>query len=80
MKTGTWNHRVIARTANGERYLNIHEVYYDQPEGKIRNWTLDPVTVGGDTVEELTETLNRMLRAVSKPVLLEVGETLIEEN
>lgn len=66
----TWNHRVIKRTfpdsADPSTYFGIHEVFY-APEGM--SCTTEPVDVFSDSVEGLRETLERMLRALDKPVL-----------
>lgn len=56
----TWNYRVVH---TGDEY-GIHEVYYD-PTG----WTVEPVPVVADSVEDLRDVLNRMLAALDKPVI-----------
>jgi len=70
---GHWNHRVMRHNAGTEdEYFAIHEVYYDlkDDDGKKETvWTKDPVRVSGETVEELRETLERMLRALDTPVM-----------
>ena len=65
-----WNHRVVERTivefGKPVKWLGIHEVFYD---GDSVGWTDEPVAVQGETVEELRETLHRMLAALDKPVI-----------
>jgi len=68
-----WNHRVVRRTdkTTGEVYLAIHECYYDhdtEDTGKM-GWTEEPVNVMGETLEELESTLDRMKRALVKPII-----------
>lgn len=64
-----WNHRLLAhQSPNGEVYLHIHEVYYDE-NGKPNGYTEDPVSVGGETVREITWVLNRMKECRKKPIL-----------
>ena len=70
---GHWNHRVMRHnTGTEDEYLAIHEVYYgmDDEDGKGKTgWTQDPVAPYGDTLNELRETLERMLRALDKPIM-----------
>lgn len=60
-----WNHRVY-KYEDGS--LGIHEAYfYDNEEPSSH--TVDPIPVIGDDIEELRVTLERMLRALEKPIL-----------
>jgi len=64
-----WNHRVI-RTVDSETLeitLQIAEVYYNSDTGKP--YAYGEPFLGGETLEELTETLNRMQAARLQPVL-----------
>lgn len=66
----TWNHRVmIHRHDNDETYYAIHEVYYGVDGADSVSWTDNPVAPYGETIEELRETLERMLKALDKPIL-----------
>jgi hypothetical protein len=60
----TWNHRV--RLRNG--WFEIVEAYYDDA-GKLEGQTVDAIAPGGETVDELRDELNRMLRALDEPVI-----------
>ena len=62
----TWNHRVISR--EGQEELAIHEVSYDK-NGKPNMVTNDAVGIYGETVGELRETLERMLKSLEAPKL-----------
>lgn len=67
---GHWNHRVLKHNAGTEdEYLAIHEAFYGVDGEDDVVWTRDPITVTGETIEELRETLERMLRALETPVL-----------
>lgn len=72
----TWNHRVIVNREGSEDHYQIHEVHYDD-EGKIEAWTENAVRVGEDSKDELRMTLHRMLRALSKPILMEKDGKLV---
>jgi hypothetical protein len=46
---------------------------------RIVGWTEDPIAVCSDTLEGLSWHLIRMHACVSKPILREDGDTLLEE-
>jgi hypothetical protein len=60
----TWNYRIMVR---GGRYA-VHAVYYAD-DGRIANWSAGPMDLSGESVEELSEELERFRRALSLPVL-----------
>ena len=60
----TWNYRVMVREG---RYA-VHAVYYTE-DGRITNWSAEPMELSGESVEELSEELGRFRRALSEPVL-----------
>ena len=74
-----WNHRVVRSrhdlvTVNDtelfEYQYDIREVFYNA-KGEICGMTQNAIWPSGETVEELTETLQRMLRACEQDVLIE---------
>lgn len=78
---GHWNHRVIRHLSmrgglQGERFLTLEEVYYDA-QGRAHVAT-DGKGVGGETVDELHDTLRRMFKALKKPILTYRAGKLIE--
>lgn len=74
----TWNHRVIVRKdGRDQQYYGIHEVYYKK-NNKPDMATENAVGVIGDSIPELRETLERMLRALDTPVLRWKGKKLVE--
>jgi hypothetical protein len=62
-----WNYRVMKQVFDGDDYLQIHEVFYD--ENNEKSWTINGVTVAGESIEELKDTLNKMLEALDKEIL-----------
>jgi CBS-domain-containing membrane protein len=67
MPKETWNNRVVRRTYPHEVVYAIHEVHYT--DYVPHSVTVDPVPVAGESVDQLRNTLERMLRALDKPVL-----------
>jgi len=61
---------------SGETWLAIHEVYYDEnlassggPKKIVVDYTEKPVTVEGETIEEVRQVLLQMLEALDAPIL-----------
>lgn len=72
----TWNNRVVKRVYRKgsieETLYEIHECFYEGkpgPDNEARSCTIDPIDPHGETLEELRETLVRMLAATYQPVL-----------
>lgn len=76
VKLGTWNHRVVMKRNANETWLEIVEVHYDE-NGKLQGWS-EARGIHGETRQQLLEALDRMIRAVRKPILVVVGKKLIE--
>jgi hypothetical protein len=66
-----WNYRVIKRQ---DESFGIHEVYYDE-NGDPTMCTADPVTLYGDSVDEIVNDVNHILHALNKPVLIDSEQT-----
>jgi hypothetical protein len=60
----TWNYRVMVR---GGSYA-VHAVYYAD-DGRITSWSAEPMALSGESIEDLTEEIERFRRALSEPVL-----------
>ena len=69
----TWNYRRLM-TESG---YAIHEVYYDE-QGDIEMWSDNPISPHGVDEEELKQDIIKMRTALTKPVLVEDGDTLKE--
>jgi hypothetical protein len=71
-----WNHRVVKTyyPDMDETFFSVHEVYYND-NGDLTNCTVLGVRPRGESLEELREELNMMLRALDKPVLID-GEVV----
>jgi len=65
-----WNYRVYRETGQFGDYLTIHEAYYLEGDPQIpTSFTAKPVTVGGESVEDLRWVLEQMLKALDQPIL-----------
>lgn len=61
---------MVKRTySDGTVLFGIHEVFYDYDDDpEPGSCTVEPVEVFGESLNELRETLNRMLAACDRPV------------
>ena len=73
----TWNKRIIRRESPLGAVFSIHEVFYDD-KGKVDGWTEAPVYLDGDDLDDLKLDFFLTANAFLKPVLVEVGDTLVE--
>ncbi len=64
-----WNYRVIEYD---EKFIGvtcgIHEVYYED-DGSIYTWSARACGIQGDSLEELSMEADRMMQAITLPVL-----------
>lgn len=72
-----WNHRIMAHEHEGEIYLEVHDVYYN--DAGVPNACTDKgITVGADTMEGIQWVLEKIEECASKPILW-YGEKFPEE-
>ena len=62
-----WNHRVIKLNFPADNY-QIYEVFYNQ-DGSIFGYA--DAGVGGESIDDIRETLEWMLECLDKPILIE---------
>ena len=85
----TWDYRVVRKTTEkgitsadvmlGEELLGIQEVYYDDETGEPIAHTMD-LEVVGDDIDDLKETLQRMLRCLDKEIIDEIQNGVMDSN
>jgi len=63
-----WNHRVVKTKDGEDDWYAIHEVFYDK-DGNVDGMTKQPVSVGGNTIEELKWTLTKMLESLEYNII-----------
>jgi hypothetical protein len=63
-----WNHRVMKSKDGDDDYYQIHEVYYDKDD-KVNGYTARGTLPCGNSLEELREDLERMLKSLDKEIL-----------
>jgi hypothetical protein len=64
----SWNHRVLVHKDGDDIWFSIHEVYYDEKETP-ESYTSNGVSVGGNSIKDLSWTLDKMKKCLNKPIL-----------
>ncbi len=63
-----WDYRLMRHKKQDEKWLEIHEVYYNKT-GQVVSWTIDSETPVGKTRKQMTSTLELMKKASRKPIM-----------
>ena len=63
-----WNYRVIKDIIDNGTVYTIREVYYYE-DGEPHSTTLEPCYPMGESIEELTQDAESMMKALGKPIL-----------
>ena len=67
----TWDYRIVRQTKDGEKWLAIQEVYYDDETGEPMAHTMD-LEVIGDNISSLRKQLQSMLWCLDKEIVDEI--------
>ena len=67
----TWDYRIVRQTKDGEKWLAIQEVYYDDETGEPMAHTVD-LEVVGDNISGLRKQLQSMLWCLDKDIVDEI--------
>jgi len=63
----SWTYRILVHNVLGEQVFRVHEVYYS--EGKPVSYTQNPVSVEGESIDDVLLVLDRMKRCTERPIL-----------
>jgi len=56
------------RSAGEPDYLQIHEVHYSD-DGSLNGFSETPAAIGGESIEEIREVIERIKMALDQPIL-----------
>ena len=65
-----WHYQLIKRTFDGEDNYAVHEYY--KIDGKF-SWTNDPITIDGESVEDVKAMLQMILADIEKHGVKDYG-------
>ena len=75
-----WDYRVVRQTTeDGDEWLSIQEVYYDDETEKPMAHTMD-LGIEGDNISDLRKTLQSMLWCLDKEVVGEIKSGVAADN
>ena len=75
-----WDYRVVRKTTeDGDEWLGVQEVYYDDETGEPMAHTID-LQIEGDTIAGMRTQLQRMLWCLDKDIVDEIQNDIIEDN
>ena len=66
-----WDYRVVRQTKDGDEWLSVQEVYYDDETKEPMAHTTD-LTIEGDTISGMRTQLQRMLWCLDKEIVDEI--------
>ena len=77
--TKIWDYRIVRQTKDGDEWLSVQEVYYDDETEKPMAHTMD-LEVIGDNIADLRKTLQRMLWCLDKEIVDEIESDVVKDN
>ena len=74
----TWNYRIVKEVIGEECIYTIREVFYEK--GKVKAWTADEISPGGNSVMELKEDWKSYKLAFKRTVVVVKDDEFIGEE
>jgi len=75
-----WDYRVVRQTTeDGDEWLSVQEVYYDDETGEPMAHTMD-LQIEGDTISGIRTQLQRMLWCLDKEIVDEIESEVAADN
>ena len=73
-----WNNRIIKHEKDGTAWYSVHEVFYSE-SGGINGYTEDPITILGETVEEVKSQLEMITKDIEKHEVKDASTVKFED-
>ena len=74
-----WDYRVVRQTKDGDEWLSIQEVYYDDETEKPMAHTMD-LEITGDNIADIRKKLQSMLWCLDKDIVTEIESEVAEQS
>ena len=71
MSDKVWDYRIVRQTKDGDKWLAVQEVYYDDETGEPMAHTVD-LEIVGDNISSLRKQLQSMLWCLDKEIVDEI--------
>ena len=75
-----WDYRVVRKTTeDGDEWLSVQEVYYDDETGEPMAHSID-LQIEGDTIAGMRTQIQRMLWCLDKEIVDEIESDVAKDN
>ena len=73
-----WNNRIVKHEKDDTVWYSVHEVFYNE-NGGINGYTEDPITVLGETVEDVILQLQMIMKDIEKHEVIDASTVKFED-
>ena len=73
-----WNNRIVKHKKDDAVWYSVHEVFYNE-NGGINGYTEDPITIVGETVEEVKSQLEMIMKDIEKHEVIDASTVKFED-
>ena len=73
-----WNNRIVQHEKDGIIWCSVHEVFYNE-NGGINGYTEEPITIVGDTVEDVKSQLEMIAKDIEKHEVIDASTVKFED-
>ena len=73
-----WNNRIVKHEKDDTAWYSIHEVFYRE-DGAIYGYTENPITILGETVEDVKSQLEMIMKDIEKYEVIEASTVKFED-
>ena len=73
-----WNNRIIKHEKDDTVWYSVHEVFYSE-NGGVNGYTEDPITILGETVEDVKSQLEMITKDIEKHEVIDASTVKFED-
>ena len=73
-----WNNRIVKHEKDGIIWCSVHEVFYNE-NGGINGYTEGPITIVGETVEDVKSQLEMIAKDIEKHEVIDASTVKFED-
>ena len=73
-----WNNRIVKHEKDDAVWYSVHEVFYND-NGGIKFYTENPITIFGETVEEVKSQLEMITKDIKKHEVIDASTVELED-
>lgn len=73
-----WNNRIVKHEKDDTVYYSVHEVFYKE-DGGIYGYTENPITILGETVEDVKSQLEMIMKDIEKHEVIDASTVKFED-